>query len=171
LFLATLERGGVREEARPALASCAARHHVGDRRDPTELATQLARRLNPELAPILDWARRARLRCVVISASPSPIVELGARLWDFIPEDVVATVTTSKHGRIEPTLARPVAYGELKRELGLEKLRGLRWLASFGDSAFDLQMLLAARIGVAVRPKWALSASIAALPSVVLLGG
>jgi hypothetical protein len=32
-------------------------------------------------------------------------------------------------------------------------LRNRPWLASFGDSAFDLEMLLAAQVAVAVSPK------------------
>jgi phosphatidylglycerophosphatase C len=130
---------------------------------------QLARRLNPELAPILDWARRRRLRTVVISGSPSPIVQVAARLWDFLPEDVVAGTAALHNGRFAGRLLRPIPYAEVKREIGCELIGERRWLASFGDSAFDLHMLLAARVGVAVRPTWALRASLSTLPSIVLL--
>jgi hypothetical protein len=40
---------------------------------------------------------------------------------------------------------------------------GRSWLASFGDSAFDLEMLLAARVAVAVAPKPELRAKLGEL--------
>ena len=114
---------------------------------------QIARRLNPELGPVLEWARRAGLRTVIVSASPRPIVEIAARLWDFAPEDIVAATPAAHAGRIVSRLAAPLPYGPAKVEAARALLGQRRVLASFGDSAFDLEMLLSASVAVAVSPK------------------
>ena len=124
---------------------------------------QIARRLNPELAPVLEWARRAGLRSVVVSASPRPIIELAARLWGFAPGDIVAATAAVDSGLFAPRLAAPLPYGGAKVDAARACLRNRSWLASFGDSAFDLEMLLAARVAVAVAPKPELRARISEL--------
>jgi len=48
-------------------------------------------------------------------------------------------------------------------------LRGFDWLGSFGDNAFDVDMLRAARVAVAVCPKPALTARLSEIPNVRVL--
>jgi phosphoserine phosphatase len=196
VFLATIERGLIKDDSREALSLVASRHNLPAGGSATQIARtlrdafragwlperdvfevmawcyagwtldelldhaqgvltrgQIARRLNPELAPVLDWARRAGLRTVVVSASPRPIVEIAARLWDFAPESIVAATPAVHAGRIVSRLASPLPYGTAKVEAARQLLGQRSWLASFGDSAFDLEMMLCARVAVAVSPK------------------
>ena len=122
---------------------------------------QIARRLNSELAPVLEWARRIGLRTAIVSASPRPVVELAARLWGFAREDVVAATAAIRSGRITSSIAGPLPYGAAKAEAARALIGRRSLLASFGDSAFDLEMLLSARVAVAVSPKPELRALIA----------
>ena len=105
------------------------------------------------LVPIIEWARQCGLRCIVISASPKLVVEEAAHSLGFQADDVVAGQAQVSAGRIEPALASPVPYGESKASAGRDLFGPRPWLATFGDNAFDLEMLRAARLPVAVRPK------------------
>jgi phosphoserine phosphatase len=68
-----------------------------------------------------------------------------------------------------PRLASPVPYAETK-PVALRALMGEgELLASFGDNVFDIELLRAARMGVAVRPKPALRVRLAELSGVVVL--
>jgi phosphatidylglycerophosphatase C len=105
------------------------------------------------LMPIIEWARQRGLRCIVISASPKLVVEEAARSLGFESDDVVAGQAYVSAGRIEPALASPIPYGETKAGSGRAVFGERPWLATFGDNAFDLEMLRAARLPIAVRPK------------------
>ncbi len=130
----------------------------------------LAARLHRELVPIFDWARGAGLRTVVVSASPHPVVEVAAEFWGVRPTDIAAVQpATNCDGCIEPGVSGEVPYGERKTHLGHELLDGAKWLAAFGDNHFDVAMLTAAELGVAVRPKPALRKLLANLDGVVEL--
>jgi phosphoserine phosphatase len=72
-------------------------------------------------------------------------------------------------GRIAPKLARPLPYAGVKVELGRELVGQAAWLASFGDSASDLEMMQAAALGIAVRPRLALRMRLPELDRVWLL--
>jgi phosphatidylglycerophosphatase C len=125
--------------------------------------SQMARRLNPELGPVLEWARRIGLCTAIVSASPGPVVEIAARLWGFAPEDVAAAKPAMHAGRIDSRLAAPLPYGRAKADVARALIGERHLLASFGDSAFDLEMLLSARVAVAVSPKPELRALIGEL--------
>jgi phosphoserine phosphatase len=56
-----------------------------------------------------------------------------------------------------------VPYAEAKVSAGRELFGNARWLASFGDNVFDIDMLRTAELGVAVRPKPKLVTELAAL--------
>lgn len=116
-------------------------------------AEKLQARLTPELAPILDWARSRGVRCVLISASPRVIVEPAGEYWGFKSDDVAAATPAVVAGRVAPALAGRVPYAEGKLSAGKQLFGAARWLASFGDNVFDIDMLRAAELGVAVRPK------------------
>jgi phosphatidylglycerophosphatase C len=124
---------------------------------------ELERRLTPELAPVLDWARKRGVRCVLISASPRAIVEPAGELWGFEPKDITAATPQVETGVVAVGLAAPVPYAEAKLTAGTALFGSSRWLATFGDNVFDIEMLQAAELGIAVRPKPKLKAELAAL--------
>jgi len=123
----------------------------------------VAGRLVSELGPVLDWARSAGVRCVLISASPRAIVEPAGKLWGFGPSDVAAATPRVVDGVIAAELAFGVPYAESKLTAGKALFGSARWLATFGDNVFDIDMLKAAELGVAVRPKPRLQTELAAL--------
>ncbi|MCK6533930.1 MAG: haloacid dehalogenase-like hydrolase [Polyangiaceae bacterium] len=155
------------------MAWCFAGHALGDLRRFARQAlddTGLDARVTRALAPVVDWAKNQRVRMVIISASPRFIVEEAARRWDVGPHDIAATTPAIESGRMLPRLATPVPYGPTKVVFGRELFQDSAWLASFGDSPFDLDMLGAAELAVAVRPKPALLEALPALPRSVVLG-
>lgn len=130
---------------------------------------QLASRVTRELEPVFEFARSAGLRTVLVSASPEPVVELAARLWGIGPGDVAAARPACEGTRILPRLEQPVPYAEAKLSALSALVPNAELLASFGDNIFDAELLGAARLGVAVRPKPALEARLHELPGVVRL--
>jgi phosphatidylglycerophosphatase C len=123
----------------------------------------LVGRLTPELVPVLEWAQKRAIRCVLISASPRAIVEPAGRLWGFEAADVSAATPAVRSGLIVAELAAPVPYAEAKLSAAQGLFGKARWLATFGDNVFDIEMLQAAELGVAVRPKPKLKTELAAL--------
>lgn len=132
--------------------------------------TGLDARLNRALDPVLDWARNQEVRVVIISASPRFVVEEAARRVDVGPKDIAATTPAFEGQRMLPRLVAPVPYAETKVLFGRELLGDATWLASFGDSVFDLDMLGAAELGVAVCPKPSLQARLGELARATVLG-
>jgi phosphatidylglycerophosphatase C len=131
--------------------------------------TQHAHRLNEELRPILEFARKNQLRTIVISASPRATVEVAASAWGFEAQDIAASTPRVVSGVIAPEMADALPYGAGKCVAGRALLGTSHWLGAFGDNVFDLEMLLEAELGVAVRPKPALRARLAEIPGVRLL--
>ncbi len=123
----------------------------------------LRSRFTPELAPVIEWGRRVGVRMVLISASPRAIVELTGALWGFAPADVAAATPAVADGKILPKLDGVVPYAEDKLSAGRALFGDARWLATFGDNVFDIDMLTTAELGVAVRPKPKLERELAAL--------
>lgn len=105
------------------------------------------------LVPVLTWARQCSVRCLVISASPALVVQETAARLGFAPEDIVAASSTIENGRLSDSLSEAVPYAETKVSAGRARIGELSWLATFGDNVFDVDMLNAARLPVAVRPK------------------
>jgi phosphatidylglycerophosphatase C len=132
-------------------------------------ATNHAQRLHEELRPILDFARARGVRTVVISASPRATVELGARAWGFAAEDIAASTPLVAEGVICAEMDGDVPYAASKCSAGRALLGDARWVASFGDNVFDLEMLREAELGVAVRPKPALETRLGEVPGALLL--
>ena len=118
------------------------------------VCADLAARLHPELAPIIAWARSHGVETLLVSASPREVVEAGADVVGIARDRVVAA--TARYGASGVMLAdvvRPIPYGPGK-VTGLRALLGDRPLyAAFGDNVFDVAMLNAAAVKVAVRPK------------------
>jgi len=131
---------------------------------------ELAGRVNRRLEPILEYARRTGLRALVVSASPQPIVEVAAELWGFSPQQICGARAELDAGRYAARLAGPIPYAEQKCPAARALIGDdADWLASFGDNVFDVEMLCAARLGVAVNPKRKLRTALPNLKNVVLL--
>jgi len=129
----------------------------------------LGERLHRELEGVFELARSAGARTLVISASPQVSVEHGASLWGIPSQDVIAACPKTEGGRVLPELLAPVPYGEDKPRALVERAGGRPLLASFGDNVFDIELLQAARVAIAVRPKSALRRRLAELPGVLVL--
>jgi len=127
--------------------------------------------LYSELAPILRFAREAGVRVAVVSASPLPIVREAVRAWGIDGEAVAASRPALASDVILDHLAAPVPYAETKPPAVKALAPNHELLASFGDNVFDIELLRAAKVGVAIRPKPALRTRLAELPSIVLLEG
>ena len=68
-----------------------------------------------------------------------------------------------------PHLAAPLPYLEHKVHALTKVAPGRALLAAFGDNGFDLPLLTAARVAVAVRPKPALQVALSELPRALCL--
>ena len=132
-------------------------------------AANHAQRLHEELRPVLELARSAGVRTVVISASPRTTVEVAASVWGFAAQDIAASTPLVLEDVICAEMNGSVPYAATKCSAGRALLGDARWVASFGDNVFDLEMLREAEIGVAVRPKPALQARLHEVPGVFLL--
>lgn len=121
------------------------------------------------LIPVFEWAAVERLRVIVVSASPVSIVEEGLRVVGIEVSGLAAARPATVDGRIAPGMAEPLPYGAEKSVVGKRLLEGHDWLGSFGDNGFDVDMLQAARVGVAVCPKPALVARLPELTNAVVL--
>ena len=151
---------------------CYAGHRLAEMRALVAEALSFAnhsQRLHQEIAPILEFARGRGVRTVVISASPQPTVELAAGLWGFAAQDVTASRPALIDGVICAEMDGAVPYGATKCSAGRALLGNTRWVASFGDNVFDLEMLREAELGIAVRPKPALETRLAEVPGALLL--
>jgi phosphatidylglycerophosphatase C len=142
---------------------------LGEMTDRALAAAKLDERVHRGLEPVFDFSRRRGVRVLVVSASPRFIVERAAERWQIAPSDIAASTPELAGGRVQPRLAGPVPYGEAKVEAGRRLLGSASWLASFGDSPFDLAMMRAAQLGVAVEPKPSLSARLDEVPGAVVL--
>lgn len=125
--------------------------------------TRLAERLHAELEPIFELARAEGVRVVVVSASPWPVVSEAVRHWRLAADAVIAARQRLDGELILDQLDGTVPYAEAKPEALRRLVPNADLVASFGDSVFDLELLQAAEVGVAVRPKPALSERLSGL--------
>ncbi|MEP7049661.1 MAG: HAD family hydrolase [Pseudomonadota bacterium] len=172
LFEAYVDRRYPERDMCELMTWCYAGHTVAEMRTLVREAladANHAQRLQEELRPILDYARQAGVRTVVISASPRTTVEVAASVWGFAAEDIAASTPHIAGEVICAEMAGSVPYAATKCSAGRTLLGDARWVASFGDNVFDLEMLREADIGVAVRPKPALHARLHEVPGVFLL--
>jgi phosphatidylglycerophosphatase C len=118
-------------------------------------AIGLRSRIHREAQHVVDHARRAGIDVFLVSASPRAIVEQAARLVGIdLANALAACETYDAAGIVQCGVERPIPYGEgkvtrLRARLGAERVL----YAAFGDNAFDVPMLRAARVPVAIRPK------------------
>jgi phosphoserine phosphatase len=116
----------------------------------------MADRLRPEIRVVLDALRDAKVETFVVSASPTLVVEVVAESFGWNRAHVVALEAKWDGDVMLPDPVRPIPYDHGKPE-NLRKRIGMRTLAAaFGDSGFDVALLEAAHVHVAVHPKPAL---------------
>jgi phosphoserine phosphatase len=132
-------------------------------------ARGLRSRLRPVLLPVLEWARKESVRVIVVSASPREVVVEALACVGLEVFAVAGALSQMESGRIAPAMSGVVPFADDKRTAGLSLLSGHDWLASFGDNSFDVDLLKAARVGVAVCPKPALVARLSELDGVFVL--
>lgn len=122
-------------------------------------------------APALDvwrWAEGQGIHCIVVSASPVFAVRAGLDALGIAPAAVFAARPRIVSGRLGAVLAEPLPYGARKAELARGFAGSAPWLAGFGDSAFDFELLSGAQIAVAVRARAGLRARFDDFPRGVL---
>jgi phosphoserine phosphatase len=140
-------------------------------REALRAAGMLARK-QTLLEPIVSWARSQAASLVVVSASPKVVVEEAAGLlWGFAANEIIGARARVHGGVYAAEMDGPVPFGDRKRELAEAHFGAVSWLASFGDNFFDFEMLRAARLGVAVRPKRALRDRLSANDGIIVLDG
>ncbi|MCE9668496.1 haloacid dehalogenase-like hydrolase [Myxococcus stipitatus] len=143
------------EAARAFARGVVESHRVGDR-------------VHPEVWRVLEWARAHDIPCYVVSASPRAVVEAAARVVGFPPENVVASTPQDDGVTVLADVVPPIPYGPGK--VACLRARTARPLyAAFGDNVFDLELLAASRVPVAVRPKPRLVERASSLPALVQL--
>jgi phosphoserine phosphatase len=133
-------------------------------RELLEGAFGLRERLIEEACALLRWAFERGVGVWLVSASPRPIVEEAAAivadaLGVPVP-NVLSMVPRVRDGVIEPALDGVPTYGEGKWTAlgGVLAGQGRTLVGALGDNAFDVAMLRAAQVPVAIRPKAALLA-------------
>lgn len=125
-------------------------------------------RLFEPLQAVFEWVQRTGTRALLISASPDFVVEVAAKHWGFAPEAIAACTPQVHEDLLHGSLDYALPYAADKVQAARIRLGERRWLASFGDSAFDLAMLKEAQIGVAIRPKPSLVKLLSENPSLWL---
>lgn len=123
------------------------------------VAPDLASRLRPELAPVLDWVRaHPEVEAWVVSASPRFVVDAALEaLGDRLPLSrarVVGIEPLWSGDVMLPEVARPISYAQGKVSCLRAHVGPARpLLGAFGDSGFDAALLSTADVPVGVRPK------------------
>lgn len=109
----------------------------------------------------------------LVSASPLAVVEAAARIiareLAIAPFSVIAMTPSVELDVIRPSIAGTVIYGEGKRTSLEAALAGRTLVAAMGDNVFDIPMLQASRVPVAIRPKPALTQVHDRVPGLVRL--
>lgn len=125
--------------------------------------------LHHDVLELAAFAReRGALTCVV-SASPRIVVEEALFGLGFQKEHVVAGEPKWRAGRIDIGLDAPLPYGPEKATRGRRLLGETAWLATFGDSGFDLDMMREAALAVGLGHKPQLLEGLRQHPNALLL--
>jgi phosphatidylglycerophosphatase C len=119
----------------------------------TVVERALPARMQKESASVLTWAKSAGVEVFLVSASPRPVVEEAARTLDLDEAHVVAATPSYERSLMLPSVELPIPYGDGKVTRLRERLGQRPLYAAFGDNVFDVPLLRAARVPVAVRPK------------------
>jgi phosphoserine phosphatase len=122
-----------------------------------------------EARALIAWAKD-KVAVWLVSASPELIMLEAAERLGVPARCVVAMKVAERDGVLEPDLALPASYAEGKL-MRLRERTDHALLAAFGDTAYDLALLRAARVPVAVHPQESLKRALSTLPRVVVVGG
>jgi phosphatidylglycerophosphatase C len=129
---------------------------------------EVKRRLHPETRRVVEWALGRGIACYVVSASPLAVVEAAVVEVGIDPANVLACTPREEDGTVLASIVEPIPYASGKVHC-LRARTALPLYAAFGDNVFDFELLAAARVPVAIRPKPRLRARAAELPSLVQL--
>jgi HAD superfamily phosphoserine phosphatase-like hydrolase len=113
----------------------------------------LLARVQSESAHVLAWAKTSGVEVFLVSASPCPVVEEAGRVLGIDEAHVVAATPIYEGEVMCAAVDAPIPYGEGKVTRLRERLGERPLYAAFGDNVFDIPLLRAARVAVAVRPK------------------
>lgn len=129
--------------------------------------------LHTEIFALSDWVRARGAEAYIVSASPLWVVEEATQKYGFAPGVIAAgepLLTKETEGaRILPRMGRVLPYGPDKVHAGRALLGERVWLATLGDSSFDLEMMGAARLAGGLGDKPSLLQGLASLPHAVRL--
>ena len=123
-----------------------------------------AKGVHEEVLALAAWARSRGAMTAVVSASPRWVVEEAVRDLGFPLEWVAGGIPNEVDGLVCPGMREPLPYGPTKVTAARALLGDRAWLASFGDSGFDLDMLAAAQLAVGIGENSALTTGLRALP-------
>ncbi|QSQ21404.1 haloacid dehalogenase-like hydrolase [Pyxidicoccus parkwayensis] len=129
---------------------------------------EVKRRLHPETRRVVEWALGRGIACYVVSASPLAVVEAAVVEVGIEPANVLACTPRVEDGMVLPSIVQPIPYAAGKVAC-LRARTSQPLYAAFGDNVFDFELLSAACVPVAIRPKPRLRARAAELPSLVQL--
>ncbi len=121
------------------------------------------------LQPVITWAKQTGMRTLVVSASPRWALSVALESWGILETDLVASTSVFQEGRATLELEMPIPYGPTKAVLARKKTGDAPWLAAFGDSLFDFEMMREAKIAVGVAPKPDLVTRLEALNGALVL--
>lgn len=125
--------------------------------------------LHRQVIRMVEFVRRRGGHAYVVSASPRIVIEESTRALGFAPNEVTGGVVDRSDEHFVARLAEPLPYGPGKVTAG-KLLTGERpWLAAFGDSGFDLDLMAGARLAVGLGEKSALLAGLPHHPRAVRL--
>lgn len=120
----------------------------------------LRRRFIGESLEVLRYAASRNVPIWLVSASPRIVVERAAAIIESALEvpslRVIAMTPVVVEDVIRPGIAGIWPYGEGKAKALEAALEGRTIVAAMGDNVFDVPMLLASRVPLAIRPKAAL---------------
>jgi phosphatidylglycerophosphatase C len=113
----------------------------------------LSARVHGEVARVVEWTQKSGVEAFVVTASPLSVVLAGAGPLGFDREHIVAVTPIESGGRLTADVLRPIPYAEGKVACLRARIGSRPLYAAFGDNVFDLPLLGAAEVPVAVRPK------------------
>jgi phosphoserine phosphatase len=135
---------------------------------------QYRRTLHADVLRIAEWSWKMGAQVNIVSASPRWVVEEAVSEFEFFSASRIAAgdpnleergdVVYMRHG-----LAAPLPYGRDKVKGGRALLQGRPWLATFGDSDFDLDMMAEAALAVGIGDKTTMLTGLSQLPNGVRL--
>jgi phosphoserine phosphatase len=125
--------------------------------------------LHHNVLELAAWARERGAETYVVSASPLLVIEEATASLGFRRSHLAGGRAATRAGLFEPRLEGELPYGPTKVTAGRSLSGDRPWLAAFGDSGFDLDLLAGARQAVGIGKKSALIDGLGRLPAAVLL--